>query len=35
MKLRPASIQVPMFIERDEWIRIDTRKGEYVERVKK
>ena len=30
-----AEIQVPLFIERDEWIRIDTRTGEYVERVKK
>jgi elongation factor P len=30
-----AEIQVPLFIERDEWIRVDTRTGEYVERVKK
>jgi elongation factor P len=30
-----AEIQVPLFLERDEWIRVDTRIGEYVERVKK
>lgn len=30
-----AEIQVPLFLERDEWIRVDTRTGEYVERVKK
>lgn len=30
-----AQIQVPLFIENGEWIRIDTRTGEYVERVKK
>ncbi|MCP3981117.1 MAG: elongation factor P [bacterium] len=30
-----AVIQVPMFVEPDEWLRIDTRTGDYVERVKK
>jgi elongation factor P len=30
-----AVIQVPMFIEAEEWLRIDTRSGAYVERVKK
>jgi elongation factor P len=29
-----AVIQVPLFIERGEKLRIDTRTGEYVERVK-
>lgn len=29
-----ASVQVPLFVERDERIRIDTRTGEYVTRVK-
>jgi len=29
------ALQVPPFIEEGEWIRIDTRTGEYVERVKK
>jgi elongation factor P len=28
-------IQVPLFINQDEWVRIDTRTGEYAERVKK
>lgn len=28
-------VQVPPFINEGEWIRIDTRTGEYVERVKK
>jgi elongation factor P len=28
-------LQVPLFIEEGEWIKIDTRTGEYVERVKK
>ncbi len=28
-------IQVPLFVEQGEWIRIDTRTGEYSERVKK
>ncbi len=30
-----ATIQVPLFIEIGDKIKIDTRKGEYVERVKK
>ena len=30
-----AEIQVPMFIEVEEMLRIDTRTGDYVERVKK
>lgn len=30
-----AVINVPLFIEQGEWLRIDTRTGEYVERVKK
>jgi elongation factor P len=30
-----AVVQVPLFIEQGEWLRIDTRTGEYVERVKK
>jgi len=30
-----AKVQVPLFIEKGEWIKIDTRTGEYVERVKK
>lgn len=30
-----ATINVPLFIEEGEWLRIDTRTGEYVERVKK
>ena len=29
-----ATIQVPMFVEEGELIRIDTRTGEYMERVK-
>ncbi|MBC7391436.1 MAG: elongation factor P [Opitutaceae bacterium] len=29
-----AVINVPMFIEQDEWIRVDTRDGTYYERVK-
>ena len=29
-----AVIQVPLFIDAGEWLRIDTRSGEYVERVK-
>ena len=28
-------IQVPLFVEQDEWIKIDTRYNEYVERIKK
>jgi elongation factor P len=30
-----AVIQVPLFVEEGEWLRIDTRTGAYVERVKK
>ncbi|MEG0235779.1 MAG: elongation factor P [Cetobacterium sp.] len=28
-------IQVPLFVEQDEWIKIDTRSNEYVERIKR
>ncbi len=30
-----ATVQVPLFVERGEVIRIDTRTGEYIERVRK
>ena len=30
-----ATVGVPLFIEQGEWIRIDTRTGQYVERVKR
>jgi elongation factor P len=30
-----ATVSVPLFIEQGEWLKIDTRTGEYVERVKK
>ena len=30
-----ATINVPLFIEEGEWLKIDTRSSEYVERVKK
>ncbi len=30
-----ADIQVPLFIELEEWIKVDTRTGTYVERVRK
>ncbi|HCP46650.1 MAG TPA: elongation factor P [Deltaproteobacteria bacterium] len=30
-----ASVNVPLFINEGEWIRIDTRTGDYMERVKK
>ena len=30
-----AIINVPLFVEVDEWIRVDTRTGDYLERVKK
>lgn len=30
-----ATVQVPLFIEQGEWIRIDTRTGKYSERVKR
>jgi elongation factor P len=30
-----AEVQVPLFVDQDEWLKIDTRTGQYVERVKK
>lgn len=30
-----ATVNVPLFVEQGEWIRIDTRDGQYVERVKR
>jgi elongation factor P len=30
-----AVVQVPLFIEEGEWIKIDTRTGQYLERVRK
>jgi elongation factor P len=30
-----AVVQVPLFIEEGEWVKIDTRTGSYLERVKK
>ena len=30
-----AQVHVPLFVEQGEWLRVDTRTGEYVERVKK
>jgi len=30
-----ATVNVPLFVDDQEWIRIDTRDGTYVERVKK
>ena len=30
-----AQVQVPLFVSRGEWIKIDTRSGTYVERVQK
>lgn len=30
-----ATVNVPLFVEQGEWVRIDTRTGEYVERVKR
>ena len=29
------TLQVPLFVEQDEWIRIDTRTGSYVDRAKR
>ncbi len=29
------TVNVPLFVEQEEWIKIDTRTGSYVERVKK
>ncbi len=30
-----AQIQVPLFVKEGEWVRVDTRTGDYVERVNK
>ena len=30
-----ATVQVPLFINQGDWVKIDTRTGEYVERVKR
>ena len=30
-----ATIQVPLFINTEDWIKIDTRTGQYVERIQK
>lgn len=30
-----AEVQVPLFVDQDEWLKIDTRTGQYVERVKR
>lgn len=30
-----AEVQVPLFVDQDEWLKIDTRTGQYVERVRK
>ena len=30
-----ASIRVPLFMNEGDWVKIDTRTGEYVERIKK
>lgn len=30
-----ATVNVPLFIEENQWIRVDTRTGKYVERVKR
>ena len=30
-----AKVPVPLFVEQGEWIKVDTRTGEYIERVKK
>ncbi len=30
-----AVVHVPLFVNEGEWIRIDTRTGDYMERVKK
>ena len=30
-----ATVNVPLFVENGEWIKVDTRTKEYVERVKK
>ena len=30
-----AAVQVPLFIDKGDWVKIDTRTGQYVERVQK
>jgi len=30
-----ATVNVPLFIEQGEWVKVDTRTGEYVERVRR
>lgn len=30
-----ATIQVPLFVNQEDWIKIDTRSGQYVERIQK
>ncbi len=30
-----AVVQVPLFVEQGEWIKVDTREGKYLERVKR
>ena len=30
-----AEIQVPLFVENETWVKVDTRTGDYVERVKR
>jgi elongation factor P len=30
-----ATVNVPLFVKEGEWIKIDTRTGEYIERVNK
>ena len=30
-----AQVQVPLFIDKGDWVKIDTRNGQYVERVQK
>jgi elongation factor P len=30
-----AEVRVPLFINTDDWVKIDTQKGSYVERIKK
>ena len=32
--VRPATVNVPLFVNEGEMIRINTKSGEYVERVK-
>lgn len=30
-----ATVNVPLFVEQNEWVKVDTRTGDYVERVRK